>query len=262
MKFSVSADDGGLHSSIDAGIIAGVKEKIISEFSVVACGKNFLDFSDVLKKNRMTEVGFHACFTDGEKSLSGISILTDKNSRFISKSKLIFKSIFMPNRVQESLRKELRMQIDEIRKQGLTITHLDSHQHLHVLPFFHEVFLNLSLNLKVPMRIPKVIYFSPRISAIPLSIFSKILHKRSHSLSVLHYLSIGFEYSGNNNQKTIASYLERATQENLEFFCHPGESNKEIQVEYSHWGYDWESELEGLRNCVSNQNYPVKLRDL
>jgi hypothetical protein len=44
MTYTISADDGGLHPSIDEAILSGVKEKIISEFSVVACGKNFLNF--------------------------------------------------------------------------------------------------------------------------------------------------------------------------------------------------------------------------
>lgn len=262
MKFCISADDGGLHPKIDEAILIGVNKKIISEFSIVACGKNFLNFADSLRKENQTEVGFHACFTDGEKALSGISLLTDKNSNFISKSKLILRSILVPTKVKNSLWLELQMQKAKIQEQGLTITHLDSHQHLHVLPFFHQIFLDISLQLEVPIRIPRIISIFPRVAAVPLSIFAKVLHRRCERNSIQYYFGVGFEHSGRNNHKTISKYIEIATAANIEFFCHPGTSNQEIEELYSHWGYNWEEELKEISTCLSSQNLPVKLNEL
>jgi len=262
MKFCISADDGGLHPKIDEAILIGVSNKIISEFSIVACGKNFLKFTENLRRENQTEVGFHACFTDGEKALSGTSFLTDKNSNFISKSKLILRSILMPTKVNDSLRLELQMQIAKIQEQGLTITHMDSHQHLHALPFFHQTFLEISHQLDVPIRIPKIISIFPRVAAVPLSIFSKVLHRRCEINSIPYYFGVGFEHSGQNNQKTIGRYIEIAAASNFEFFCHPGTSNREIEEKYSHWGYNWEEELKEISICLSGQNLPSKLNEL
>jgi len=143
---------------------------------------------------------------------------------------------------------ELRMQIERVLGTGLDVTHLNGHQHLHLLPrifdlvhlMAEEYGVGYVRTVSEPRRMPDV---SPlrRASVAMLSALGR--RARRHCAFVTtNDRTIGVLQAGRiGNVEPLLDEVEGVT----ELVCHPGLGDAELGEAYQ-WGYAWDAETAAL----------------
>jgi predicted glycoside hydrolase/deacetylase ChbG (UPF0249 family) len=246
--FRINADDAGLDQDIDIAILELLKKGAINSCSVASNGDNFINFINEFKSMQFKSIGIHLCFTDNEKALTGQSILTNQEGKFLSRYKLIWRSIYSPRKTLKALEQELNAQIEKVRYSNLMISHFDSHQHLHLIPLVSRLVIKLVKKHNSSLRVPIIVKPTARLSSfliIPLSFSLRLRAKKS---GIRIHRSIGFEYSGRNTESTLTNYSTCPQHKFDELLVHPGYSTNELTRKYQNWNYEWDNERIALLN--------------
>lgn len=248
-EICVIADDCGLSKPLDDEIYSLYKMGKITDLSVVSCGESFESFVDSILDLGSKSVGLHSCFVDGERALTGVSILTDKVGRFKGKLSIIIISLIRPKKFQKYLDLELRTQFKKLASSGLEVEHLDSHQHLHLLPAAQKVFVNFALEFNLNLRLLEITKVQARPISLVLLICLKLAEKRLKKpmwKAVRSYRALGFEYSGRMSSSVMSFYLRLSDGIPKIFITHPGKRDESMPERYLNWGYHWEGEVQTL----------------
>src|SRR5207244_2670612 len=124
-RLIVTADDVGLDRGMTAGAIRAHREGVVTACSVVANGREFDDAVSRLRDVPSLQVGVHLALVEERALISGAPMPRDY-IRFLL-------------RRRGDVEPELRAQIERVLATGLKITHLNGHQHLHMLPRVRRV---------------------------------------------------------------------------------------------------------------------------
>src|SRR5215207_7144194 len=146
-RLVVTADDLGLHRSINKGILAAHSSGVVTCASVVASGEAFDDACDILASAPSLQVAVHLTLVGGEKPIcrpQDVPSLLDSDGRFL-RDYLRFLRRYLARRIRSAdVERELRAQIEVVLSAELSPVHLNAHQHLHLLPGIWEVVLRLA----------------------------------------------------------------------------------------------------------------------
>jgi len=147
----------------------------------------------------------------------------------------------------------LEAQIEKVMSHGIPISHLDSHQHLHMLPQILKMTIRLAKQYDIPaIRLPREPVRLHMISGegglprilqlLILNIFCS-LGKNRIELRPDHFA--GFCFGGNLDKKNLQTLLQSLPDSGTcELMCHPGLDDPNSR--YRHWGYHWQDELSAL----------------
>jgi predicted glycoside hydrolase/deacetylase ChbG (UPF0249 family) len=150
-KLIINADDFGLSPSVNDAIIQVWKSGNLTSTTMMVNMPGTTHAVATAKDNPALPVGLHFCLTEG-KSLSGPSTLTDVNGNFMDRMQLL-KNIFR-NRIKENdVLNEFMMQLKIFSDYGLPLSHVDSHQHIHMNPFVFRSILPVINEKKIPLRL-------------------------------------------------------------------------------------------------------------
>ncbi|MFD2370813.1 carbohydrate deacetylase [Brevibacillus sp. GCM10020057] len=136
MKIIINADDFGTSQSTDEAIIQTFASGALSSTTIVANGSSFESACQLAHEKRLLDrVGIHINLTDGLPLTDGIRKcprFCDSDGYFLPK-KLSLSRLLFPMHTGEklALANEVKAQIARCRKQGLPLTHADSHNHIH-----------------------------------------------------------------------------------------------------------------------------------
>jgi predicted glycoside hydrolase/deacetylase ChbG (UPF0249 family) len=231
-KLIVTADDVGLHRGMTDGAIRAHRDGIVTACSMVANGVAFDDAVRKLRDLPSLEVGVHLTLVE-ELSLTTGQPMPKNYTHFM---------LSRPVDVEP----ELRAQIEKVLASGLRVTHLNGHQHLHLLPRVFTVVEKLASEYRIG--------YVRRVN-------DRGGRSRRAAMAALGFL--GRRARGSNNY-TIgvadAGHLH-AVEPLLEFVdgvtelvTHPG-----IAVDaYRHWQYEWDAETKALchpelRNALASR---------
>lgn len=149
-------------------------------------------------------------------------------------------------------RTEIEAQVTKVLATGITPTHIDSHQHLHMLPGIFEVVLAVAQSIGInTIRIPLDINTQSasaarRLQIHILSLFckhkAKMLAKAGMRFAN-HFYGLGD--SGNMNEAKLLTALNRLKPGVNEIMMHPGFGDSETAARYG-WGYLWDDECAAL----------------
>lgn len=238
----VNADDFGLCREISMGILKAHETGIVSAVSVVSIGSYFKKGWAALKRSGV-DVGIHLTFVGCEKALTGpIRGLTDANGMFLKDKTHVIPRIVLKAYDGKALEKELHTQVHCLADAGFIITHIDSHQHLHLLPGMAQIVVDIAKHFNIPwVRIPQSNVWS--VKGCGLNILGHRL-RRILARSGLCFTDrcIGFDYSGHIDQAVLTQLLNEVKPGITELIMHPG-------LDASHlydWGFDWREELNAL----------------
>ena len=132
----INADDFGLHPLINRGIIKGHSEGIITSTSLMPSAPYFDEAVQLAKANPSLGVGIHLTLVGGVKPActSGVNSLLTAGGVFAEDYTVFAKKWYTGSIKKNELVKELETQIEKVLAAGIKPTHIDSHQHMHVLP--------------------------------------------------------------------------------------------------------------------------------
>ena len=129
----VTADDFGLSPGVNRGIWEAFERGTVHRVSMIADGPGWSDAVERLHaSDRRPRVGLHFNLTIGEPRTRARS-LRARNGKFFSLRALATRAVL--GRIDPSeVEAECRAQLERIAEAGVTVEHLDGHQHVHVLP--------------------------------------------------------------------------------------------------------------------------------
>src|SRR3989338_5573385 len=118
----IIADDFGLHKSINDGIIFLLKEGRIDGASLMANGEAFEDAVGQCINTRLSNIGVHLNLVEQVSVISGKPLL--KNHR------IFFVKYILGFVLKDTVREELKAQIEKVIRTGIKPFFLNGNQHL------------------------------------------------------------------------------------------------------------------------------------
>ena len=244
----VTADDVGLHRGMTAGAIASHREGLVTACSVCACGPQFEDAVAALGAAPSLDVGAHLMLVEGRPVLPPrrIPSLVRSDGRFRAGHRQ-FVADYLAGRVRlQEVEAELDAQVRRLESAGLRVMHVNSHQHVHMLPGVFQVVARLAGRHGIPyVRVVR----DAGGQAGPLrraAITALGLLARRHrpGTFVTSDRTIGVLNAGHLTRPLLLTLVD-CVSGLTELVAHPGVGNAGIARDYD-WGYDWDSETAAL----------------
>ena len=253
----VNADDFGLHPLINAGIIKGHQEGFITSTSLMPSAPCWQEAVRLAKENPRLGIGVHLTLVGGVPSVlpkEQVSSLLDDEGLFLPDYVAFAKRYYSGAVKKAELEAELRAQLERALSCGVNITHIDSHQHTHVLPGINSLVLKLSNEYNIiRVRIPKEGYLftggfqtgvGRLIGRSGLSFCADMAALRADSLGLRHPQHFyGMLAGGHLNAQLIANILRQLPEGVSEIMTHPGLDSAALGKAFS-WQYHWREELD------------------
>lgn len=253
-RLVVTADDVGLHPGMTRGALAAHDHGIVTAVSVSPNGRDFEPAVELLRDRPRLDVGAHLTLV-GERPLSDPSrtpSLVGPDGRLHARYPA-FAARYALGRIRKAdLETELRAQVERLLATGLPVVHLNSHQHLHLLPRVFDVVAELAREHAIPVvRIPNepAAGLSPRgLQLRALNALGRRARGRVLASNRAPDRTVGVLDAGHLTAAALRRCLDQV--EGLtELVCHPGLGGAELAREYD-WGYDWDEETEALRDPI------------
>lgn len=250
----VTADDVGLHAGMTDGAIEAHERGIVTACSVVPAGRDFARAADQLRERPSLAVGVHLTLV-GARLLSPpgeVPSLVGRDGAVLPGFGAFLRRYYAGNIAPEHVERELRRQIEAVRNAGLSVSHINGHQHLHVLPRVYDVVMRLAAEygiafVRTPVdRQPRHVPLARWLAVAALSRYAKAARRRgpTRERPRVGDGTIGIAQAGHLTVGRIAALLPLVGGV-TELVCHPGLDEQAIAAEFP-WGYEWETETRAL----------------
>lgn len=255
-KLIVNADDFGLHTLINQGIIKGHREGFITSTSIMPSADAYEEAVELAKANPKLGIGIHLTLVGGVKSVllkEQVPSLLDAEGRFLPDYVAFAKRFYTGGVKGSELEAELRAQIEKALASGLKITHIDSHQHTHVLPGMNGLVRKLCNEYNIKReRIPKEGYtfsggfqagLGRKIGRCGLSFCAALAASGADKDGIKHTdYFFGMLAGGHLNAELVGNIIRALPEGVSEIMTHPGLETAPLAKLYA-WHYTWETEL-------------------
>jgi predicted glycoside hydrolase/deacetylase ChbG (UPF0249 family) len=258
-RLVLNADDFGLAPAHSRRIAALRAKGLLTDTSLLANGISFEAAVADLRRAGLSESGVHLCLTGGELPVCAPRDIPS----------LLTGPVFRPHwfyvlaalaagRIRRAeVEREWEAQIARAAGAGLTVTHLDSHQNLHLHPLLFPVAVALARRFKVPfVRAPRADDPPARPDA-PLGARLRAgllarLGGRGRRLLEKAGLSepprvLGLAEAGHMTAARFARAVADLPEGDYEVALHSGDEDDVTRARY-HWGYAWREESEALES--------------
>jgi chitin disaccharide deacetylase len=253
----VNADDFGLTTGVNRGILRAFKDGIVTSASLLVTGSAFEDAVALARLNPELEVGLHLALVEERAVLGGEALptLVDETGRLPRTSGEFFRRAFLGRINWDEVEREIAAQIARFQKTGLRFSHLNSHQHLHMFPPVFQIVRRLTRGMdNVWIRNPGGPWRKSQGVRTRRWVQQLGLNLTCLSVRCLHRSSLpqmpdgmyGFEAGGRLTRPALEQILRKIPDGLYELICHPGEDDADTRTRYCHWGYRWAEELEAL----------------
>jgi predicted glycoside hydrolase/deacetylase ChbG (UPF0249 family) len=243
----VVADDFGLHESVNDGIVFALKSALIEGVSFMPTGEAVAHAIEKLRYIKDPNVGIHFVLVD-EK------LLALKN--FYKNHKIFFIKYILGLIPPKDIEKEFRAQLERCTKEGIKISFINSHQHLHLLPGIMDIVIKLAKENNIAYIRTVTEPFSLKgglfryLESIFLSMFSRLARNKIKKNDLeTNDIFVGFLHAGNLSKEDIdfaKDFYKKHPDAVIELGCHPGFETDELRAKYKNWGYNWQKELKTL----------------
>ncbi|MDO4178621.1 MAG: ChbG/HpnK family deacetylase [Phascolarctobacterium sp.] len=257
MKYLIiNADDFGLHEQINKGIIKGYREGIITSTSIMPTAPAFEEAVALAKDNPELGIGIHLTLCTCVPSCldkSKVTSLLGADGNFLPSYVEFAKRFYTGGVKRIELEAELRAQFEKALAAGINITHVDSHQHTHMLPGINTLVIKLCKEYNVErVRVPKEDYFftggyevglGRKIGRAGLSFCADLarpLVKKAGLKTTDHFF--GMLAGCNLNTELVGNIIKSLGEGTNEMMTHPGLSQS-ILAKALPWDLHWENEL-------------------
>lgn len=257
-RLIVNADDFGLTLPITEGTIDAFERGIMTSASLVATGDAFDRAARYAAGHPDLDAGIHLMVVQGAPVLpvDQVSSLVQEAGSFLPGYGEFMARYLSGGVRDEEVEAEWSAQIAKLRGAGVRITHLDSIQHLHLVPGLFRIALRIArANGILAMRFPRVPTVLRRAEKGNVRRSLEFLPLRLMEQSNLPHLNasgirtpdrfFGFHSSGHLDQKALRSVLFGVPQGTSELACHPGRGEPPGSP-IAGWGYEWREEVEAL----------------
>jgi hopanoid biosynthesis associated protein HpnK len=157
-RLIVTADDFGRCTEVNQAVIEAHRNGILTCASLMVGGEAADEAVKLARDHPSLKVGLHLTLVDGFSVLPQRQIpdLVDSGGRFSGRIVLSGIRYFFSRSLKAQMTMECEAQVRKIADTGLTIDHLNSHNHLHIHPGIREIILPLIRKYRIPaVRLPR-----------------------------------------------------------------------------------------------------------
>lgn len=252
----VNADDLGLTPAVNRGVVRAFQNGIVTSASLLVTGSAFEDAVALARQNPNLDVGLHLALVE-ERAVLGHDILptlVDKTGSFPQTSGEFIRRAVLGRISWDEVEREIAAQLELFKKTGLRLSHVNSHQHLHMFPPVFQIVRRLTRSMEnVWIRNPAGSWRKSQDTSLGRWVQRLGLNLTCFTARSLHGSPCqmpdgvcGFEVSGCLTRSALERILQRIPDGLYELICHPGEEDAQTRTRYSHWGYRWAEELDTL----------------
>jgi predicted glycoside hydrolase/deacetylase ChbG (UPF0249 family) len=249
----VNADDYGLTEGVCRAILRAHKDGIVTSTSALAVAPAFDRCASWLEETSDLGVGVHLAVVGEDPPLltaKEIPTLVDRSGHFPSSWREFLPRMAARRIDIADIEREFTAQRDAVRAAlgARPITHLDTHQHLHLWPRIASLVCRLAERWQVPaVRVTRSRAGSPKGRVV--NTLATRLERRASSAG-LHAPAAfaGFDEAGDVSTTTLINVIEELAAtgaRSAEIGIHPGEHGDADLARYE-WGYRWGDELDAL----------------
>lgn len=238
-RLIINADDLGLTSGVNRGILKAHRDGLVTSTTLMACGERFSEAAELVRQAPRLSVGCHVVLVDGSPTLDAdkVSSLLNSGPHF-RESLISFACVAIAGRLSEAeVEAEVTAQIQKLQSAGIEVSHVDSHKHTHMFPVISRGILRATKKCGVrAIRNP----FEPLV-------FASLRHwKRRFQLRVMQRYRgafrsaleraemvtpdgcIGIAVTGGLTAEIFEMLIENLPEGTWEFVSHPGYSDSEL----------------------------------
>lgn len=245
-RLVINADDLGLHPRIDEGIFVAHVDGVVTSASVLAAGPTAVEAIGRAQKAKLG-LGLHLCLTSHltPSAPAGDVRWLAPGGRF-RRSWAELSAAWLSRLIPaEEIITEFRAQARRAQELGAQIDHLDTHQHLHLLPGMTSIVEVLAAELEVPVRWPferptAHWLLHPR-SALKAALLGSLAEAKPPR-GVKRVRALGVFESGRLTERRLLRLLEKVQDGDNEIVTHPGLQPGTVPQDPD-WRYQWEAEL-------------------
>ena len=241
-RLIVNADDFGLTSGVNRGIIEAHQKGLVTSTTLMACGQKFSEAAELARAISKLSIGCHVVLVDGTpcSDPSHVPSLLSPRSPGRFRDRLASFAVRAAARQLDpgQIEAEVTAQIQKLQSSGITVSHLDSHKHTHMFPVVLKGLLRAAKRLGVrAIRNP----FEPLVFAsagswkrqFQLRMLSGFRASFQKALAEAEVVTpdgcIGIAATGGLTAETFRSLIEHLPEGTWEFVSHPGYNDAELE---------------------------------
>lgn len=266
-RLIVNADDFGLTSGVNRGIVEAYERGIVTSTTLMACGAKFQEAVNSAARSPGLSVGCHALLVDASPvlDLRQVSSLTRANfgTPKFRDSLVSFAGHAITGRLdEEQIEAEITAQIRKLQAAGIRVSHLDSHKHTHIFPAVFKPLLRAAKTCAVPaVRNPfEPLFFAGtknwkrRFQLGILGSFRTTFRKALEESCVRTPDGcVGIVATGGLTPDTFRQLIENLPGGTWEFVTHPGYNDAELDGIKTRLRHSRENELAILTSSETKE---------
>jgi chitin disaccharide deacetylase len=278
-RLIINADDFGFTAGVNRAIVEAHERGIVTSSTLMATGRAFNDAVVLSKTAPRLSVGCHVVLIDGEPAVDAEqlrSLVSPQSgaARFNDNLKSFAARALTARLSAEEIEAETTGQIRKLQAAGISVSHVDTHKHVHLFPAVLRPVLRAARTCGIrAIRNP----FGPRKPLKSRQLLRRPnLWTRYAEVRILRQLSgrfhataeregfqtpdgtLGIEVTGTLDETLFRAIAEIIPEGTWEFVCHPGYNDDELKSAKTRLRESRETELRVLtmpeaRDILSSQ---------
>jgi len=252
-KLIVNADDLGLSENVDLGITRAHTDGIVTSATLLACGNSAAHGAALALENPSLGIGVHLCLTRERPVLDPARLRTiTSGGRFYAGPGGLMTRLYLGMADRKEIKSEFTAQLERAVSLGIKPTHLDGHQHVHILPGVLPVTLSVAREFGITsVRYPVGPAVGPHGFGVRVEkfILETLAHSRKRYLNRMDMRHPGRLYglaeTGSLGGDTVEDVIRSLPDGVSELMCHPGMPDDRLAAATG-WGYGWGRELDAV----------------
>lgn len=263
-----NADDFGLSDNINEAVIRAFKDGILKSASLLINAKGSLQAVKLADRNPDLDLGIHLCLVQGTPLLEPryVRSLLDNNGCFLKNHMDFWIRLHRGKINLQEVEREFEAQIRKALEYNLIVTHLNTHQHIHIHHQILRILVKLAKKFKIcciryPVEIPcgfsQVLRNVRNIKNISKFIIICAYRRKikrildENNISYPDYTA-GLYNAGTLNNSAFKQLLSLAQDGVTEIIFHPAIKNDDFSKEFpgGFKDFNWEEEFRILTNTA------------
>jgi predicted glycoside hydrolase/deacetylase ChbG (UPF0249 family) len=224
----VNADDLGLTVGVNNGIFHAHDRGILTSASLMASAPAAANAIRGVLNRPALGIGVHLTLVDGTPTLppDRVPTLVGDDGRFRTSWKPFIAACLLGRVSMQDVERELTAQIEWVAFEGINVTHLDAHKHVHVYPPIFEIVVRLASRFRIPViRVP----YEGTVADLPLIRWARQDYRLAASRGIATPQFVGRAMTGVMTADALASAVRRLSPGQTELMVHPGYIDDELR---------------------------------